>query len=242
MGMMALLLLLLAVPLSAQAHDEAKPDLSTLTVTGSGHLAMAPDRAFVTLAMETAGRSLADAQRQNNSVMQKVAERLRGLQIPKEQIQTSSFTVSPQYRPQSKRSSDLPSPAPEIIGYTVSNSVTVEVHDLEKVAAVIEESLAAGANRFQGLHWALRDEQQARLEVLKQAAAKAREKATALGEALKVKLVRLISVNEDGQVIRPLPHASRSMMAMDAGSEPPIFSGEMKIEATVTLVYEIAHE
>jgi hypothetical protein len=31
------------------------------------------------------------------------------------------------------------------------------------------------------------------------------------------------------------------MMAMDAGGgEPPIFGGEMKVEATVTLVYEIA--
>ena len=31
------------------------------------------------------------------------------------------------------------------------------------------------------------------------------------------------------------------MMAMDAGgSEPPILGGEMKVEATVTLVYEIA--
>lgn len=243
MVVVTLVMLLLAFPIAAQAHDETKPEMPTLTVTGTGQLAVAPDTVFVTFGMETAGRSLAEAQRQNNLVMSKVMERLRELQVEKERIQTSSFTVSPQYKPPPKRPTDVPPTPPEIIGYMVSNSVTVEVRNTEKVAAVIEESLAAGANHFQGLHWALRDEQQAKLSSLKQAAAKAREKAAALGEALKVKLVRLISANEGSHVVRPVPHASRSMMGMDAGgNEPPIFSGEMKVEATVTLVYEIAGE
>jgi uncharacterized protein len=242
MVVVTLVMALLAWPLAAEAQDEAH-DKPTLTVTGTGRLAVAPDTAFVTFGMETAGKSLGPAQRQNNEVMQRVMERLRELQIDKERIQTSAFTVSPQYRPPPKRSSEvLPMPS-EIIGYVVSNSVTVEVRDTERLAAVIEASLAAGANHFQGLHWALRDEQQARLGALKQAAARAREKATALSEALKVKLVRLISANEGGHVVRPVPMASRSMVGMEAGgSEPPVFPGEMKIEATVTLLYEIGQE
>ena len=243
MVVVALLIVLLAFPAAAQAHDETKPEMPTLTVTGTGQLAVVPDTAFVTFGMETAGKSLAEAQRQNNMVMSKVMERLRELQIEKERIQTSSFRVSPQYKPPPKRPADVPSTPPEIIGYMVSNSVTVEVRNTEKVAAVIEESLAAGANHFQGLGWALRDEQQAKLSALKQAAARAREKATALSEVLKVKLVRLISASEGGHVVRPVSQAPRLMMAMDAGgSEPPIFSGEMKVEATVTVTYEIAHE
>ena len=243
MVVVAILMVLLAFPTVAQAHDETKLETPTLTVTGTGQLAVAPDTAFVTFGMETAGKSLAEAQRQNNKVMSKVMERLRELQIEKERIQTSSFTVSPQYKPPPKRPADAPPTPPEIIGYMVSNNVTVEVRNTEKVAAVIEESLASGANHFQGLHWALRDEQEAKLSALKQAAARAREKATALSEALKVKLVRLISANEGSHVVRQAPYASRSMMAVAAGgNEPPIFSGEMKVEATVTLVYEIGHE
>ena len=123
----------------------------------------------------------------------------------------------------------------------VSNQVTVEVFNPEKVSAVIEQALAAGANHFQGLQWALKDEQQAKLGAMKQAVAKAREKAATLSESLKLNLLRLISVNEGGQLVRPMSHSSRSMMAMDAGgSEAPILGGEMKVEATVTLVYEIA--
>lgn len=239
----ALSLWLLAFPGRVSAQGATKPEAPTLTVSGTGHLAVAPDTAFVTFGMETAGKSLAEAQRQNNSVMQKVMERLRELHIQKERIQTSSFTVVPQYKSPSKRLPDAPSVSPEIIGYLVGNSVTVEVDQLEKVAVVIEEALTAGANRFQGLHWSLRDEQQARLAALKQAAIKARERAAVLSEALRVKLVRLLSVQEGGHVIRPVSQTSRSMMAMDAGGgEPQIFAGELQIEATVTLVYEIVHE
>ena len=144
----------------------------------------------------------------------------------------------PQYRPQPKRS-DGPTGPPEIIGYIISSTMTVEVRDLNKVGPVIEESLAAGANQFQGLHWALRDEQQAKLAALKQAAAKAREKASALGEALMVRLIRVLKTTEEGHVVQPfVPKMSRSMMAMEGG-EAPVFSGEIKVEATVTLVYEI---
>lgn len=224
-----------------QAHDELRPELPTITVSATGSLTFEPDQAFVTFGMDTAARSLADAQRQSNAVMTKVMERLRDQNIEKERIQTSSFTVSPQYKPPPKRPSDVPPAPPEIIGYLMSNTMTVEVRNLEKIGRVIEDVLAAGANHFQGLHWALRDEQPARLNALKSAAARAREKAATLSEALGVKLVRVLSVNEGGHVVRPASHMVRSMAAIGAeGGEPPISPGEIKVEATVTLVYEIA--
>ncbi len=228
-------------PVVVLAHDESRPRPSTITVSATGSLTLVPDQAFVTFGMDTAARSLADAQRQNNAVMSKVMERLRERNIEKERVQTSSFTVSPQYKPSPKRSNDVPPASPEIIGYVVSNTVTVDVRNLEKIGAVIEEVLAAGANHFQGLRWALRDERPTKLEALKIAAASAREKAVALSEALHVKLVRVLSVNEGGHIVRPISSMARSMVAMEAGGgEPPISPGEMKVEATVTLVYEIA--
>jgi uncharacterized protein YggE len=243
MVILLLLTALLVCPVTAWAEDELHFQKPTLMVTGTGRLAVVPDTAFVTFGMETAGKSISDAQRQNNEGMQRVTQRLRELQIEKERIQTSSFMVSPQYQPPSRRSFDAPPAPPQIVGYLVSNSVTVEVRNTDRVPAVIEAAMAAGANHFQGLRWALRDEQQARLEALKQAAARAREKAIALSQALTVKLVRLISVNEAGHVGQPVPMAARSMVALEGGgNEPPMFPGEMKMEATVTLLYEVAPE
>ena len=235
-----LLVLLLGIPVAAPAHDETKPETPTLTVSETGMATHAPDTAYVTFGLDTPGKSLVETQRRNSVVMSKVLDRLRDLQIDKELIQTSSFTVSPQYRPPSNRPADAPPVSPEIVGYIVGNMVTVEIRALDRVGTVIEEVLKAGANSFQGLHWGLRDEQSVRLSALKQAAVKAREKAAALSESLQVKLVRVVSVHEGGRpMIRPA--ASMARMAMDAGTgEVPISPGELKVEATVTLVYEIA--
>lgn len=117
--------------------------------------------------------------------------------------------------------------------------VTVEIRALDKVGTVIEDVLKAGANSFQGLHWRLREEQAVRLSALKQAADKTREKASVLSEALHVKLVRVLSVNEGSHVVRPAVAMARMAMEASAG-DVPISSGELKIEASVTLVYEIA--
>jgi len=233
------LLILLGFPIMALAHDETKPEMPTLTVSETGTVTHEPDTAFVTFGMETAGKSLAEAQKRNSAVMGKVMDRLRTLQIDKERIQTSSYTVSPQYRSSPNRQADAPTASPEIVGYVISNMVTVEIRALDRVATVIEEVLKIGANSFQGLHWGLRDEQAVRLNALKQAAVRAREKAAVLSEALHVKLVRVLTVTEGGQMMRPV--ASMARMAMEASAgDVPVLPGELKIEATVTLVYEIA--
>ena len=103
------LVIWLLLPVAAVAHDDAtnKP---AVTVTGHGQMSLAPDTAYVTLGLETTGRTVADAQRQNRLVLNKVVERLRALPIENERIQTASFTVSPQYKPPPKRS-DAPAAA-----------------------------------------------------------------------------------------------------------------------------------
>lgn len=238
--LIAFMITLAAAPIVARGDDSAKPELPTLTVVATGSVTAPPDTAFVTLGMDTVGKSLTEAQRQNSAAIQKVMERLRELKIDKDRIQTAAFTVSPQYKPPPKRPSDASPAPPEIVGYSISNTITIEVRDVEKVGTVIEEVLAAGANHFHGLRWALRDEQQARLNALKIAAGEAREKATALSQAVNVKLGRLTNVTEGSRVIAPMPRVGRAMAATEgAGGEVPISSGEMKVEATVTLIYEI---
>lgn len=240
--LLAFMIALVVAPIVARGDDSAKPEIPTLTVVATGSVTAPPDTAFVTLGMDTAGKSLTEAQRQNSAAIQKVMERLRELKFDKERIQTAAFTVSPQYKPPPKRPSEAPPAPPEIVGYSISNTITIEVRDVEKVGTVIEEVLAAGANHFHGLRWALRDEQQARLNALKIAAGEAREKATALSQAVNVKLGRLMNVTEGSRVVAPMPRVGRAMAAMEgAGVEVPISSGEMKVEATVTLIYEITH-
>lgn len=235
------MLLVVVWPAVAQARDGAGPETSTITVSATGRVTRAPDHVIATFGMETAGRSLADAQRRNHAAMAKVIERLRSLDIAPEHIQTSSFTISPQYRPSPKRSGDAAPLPPEIVGYVVGNTVTVDVRKPEQMGAVIEGVLAAGVNQFHGLRWGLVDERPAQVEALKQAAASARDKARMLSETLGVRLARIISVNEEGRLVQPMPRLARTMAAMEMeGGAAPVSPGEIQVEASVTLVYEIA--
>ena len=64
-----------------------------------------------------------------------------------------------------------------------------------------------------------------------------------MSDALKVKLIRLLSATEESRIVRPVPRMARSMVAMEGGGgEVPVFSGEIKVEATVTLVYEMGQD
>lgn len=243
MRTMVVLLALVVGPSLSWGHDTRSADPSILTVSASGTVTALPDLALISFGVETQGKSLTDVHRKNSATMQRVIDRLRALKIDKDRIQTTSFTVTPQYRQVSRPNPDSSVMTPEIIGYSVSNQLSVEVHELEKVAVIIDESLAAGANHFHGLQWVLRDEQPKRLSALQTAAGKAREKAAALSQALKVKLVRVLNVSEGGHVVSPAPYLGRAMASMESAvADVPVSSGELKVEATVTLTYEIAQE
>ena len=81
-----LLLSLLIVPVAVAAHDDAlqKP---ALTVTGQGQIMLAPDTAFVTLGIETAGKTVAELMEAGAhvltraQVMDGIAEMIHDIQV-----------------------------------------------------------------------------------------------------------------------------------------------------------------
>ncbi len=118
----------------------------------------------------------------------------------------------------------------------------MEVRNLEVVGKVVDRVLQVGANRFSGIAWGLQNEQPTKLEVLKQASAKAQAKAEALAQALNLKLVRMINVSEGGVSPSPPEGRYRMAMAMDSGGEASVSAGEISIRGSVLLVYEISQK
>lgn len=235
------ILLLLPVPGWSGTHDE---DLPRLTVSAEGTINVPPDKAVLSFAVETVGEKLSDVQEENQKRLAKVLEECRLFNIPSQFIQTTSLNVIPEYPPPPRRPSDgtLENSIPRIIGYRVVHHVNVEVRNLEVVGKVVDRVLQVGANRFSGIVWGLQNEQPTKLEVLKQASAKAQAKAEALAQALNLKLVRMINVSEGGVSPSPPEGRYRMAMAMDSGGEASVSAGEISIRGTVTLVYEITQK
>ncbi len=234
-------LLLLPVSVWAGTNDE---DFPQLTVSAEGTINVPPDKAVLSFAVETVGEKLSDVQKGNQERVAKVLEECRRFNIASEFIQTTSLNVIPEYPPPPRRPSDgtLENSIPRIIGYRVVHHVNVEVRNLEVVGKVVDRVLQVGANRFSGIAWGLQNEQPTKLEVLKQASAKAQAKAEALAQALNLKLVRMINVSEGGVSPSPPEGRYRMAMAMDSGGEASVSAGEISIRGSVLLVYEISQK
>lgn len=227
----------------AWAHDEPT-DSPTMSVSARGSIQLAPDTAIVNLSVETAGESFEQVIGDNRERMRRVMSALENLGILEERIQTTSFEVTPRYASQPRRRPNEPirHEPPKILGYTARNGLKIEVRDLERLGTVVDRALKAGANRFNGIRWTLRDRHPVYLKALAQAAKKAKEKAHTLARSLGVRLVRLQTVQEGGaQALAPRRSFAKANMLMSeaADSSMPVSPGELKVEAQVTLLYEI---
>src|SRR6478752_1329827 len=90
------LLLLLAAPAAAQTTLQA-PSLRTLTMTGTGTVKGPPDMVDISAAVTTEAPTAAAALTTNTASMNRVFAALERAGVPRRNIQTSNFNVSPVY-------------------------------------------------------------------------------------------------------------------------------------------------
>lgn len=204
-----------------------------ITVTGDGTVPSTPDMATIMLGVtsqgETAGAALADNSRQ----VQEILARLTAAGIETRDMQTSGLSLNPQFDYEQSASGRLP----DILGYVVTNNVTVIVRDLPKLGGLLDEVVQGGANTFNGLTFGLSDPVPALDEARRKAVADARRKAELYAAAAGVKLGALAAITETSGYANPQPMFR--MAADSAGGPVPVASGEVGITATVTVEYEL---
>ena len=225
------ILMLVSGQTPAQVTQVTQPPL--LTAAGEGEVRVRPDLAQVQLGVETEARTASDAREQNASRVDRVIQAIKALGIPDNQIQTSVFQIEPVRRFDQPNQQGLP----PIVGYRVSNVITVRTEKLDLVPRIIDASVGAGANRVDNVGFMLRDDTAPRQNALRQAVASARQNAQTIAGELKVALASVYSVQQGGVGVLPPPILYRAMG--EAGSPTPIFPGEVTVNATVTLSYII---
>lgn len=129
-----------------------------------------------------------------------------------------------------------------IIGYEVSNQLTVKIRDLDTVGGVIDQVIEAGGDliRFRSINFSIEDsdalQDRARAAAIEDVMAKAEQVASLTG----VKLGKLIRITDTGAPPPPFESLERSVFAATAQGEPtPIMTGELEIVVTVQALYGI---
>src|SRR5689334_15573411 len=122
----ALLAAALASP--ALAQGDIQPAIS---VSGEATISVPPDLAQIDAGVASDAKTAKEAAEANNTAMGKVLAALKGAGIDEKDYQTSRLSLQPQYAPNRT--------GPQAVtGYRASNRVTIKLHDLTKVASVID--------------------------------------------------------------------------------------------------------
>jgi len=224
--------LMAATAFSSAQGAEAMMPPRTITVSGDAEVASKPDQARLSAGVVSQAETAAAALSANSTAMNRVFTALRAAGIPENRMQTSNFSVQPQYAPFRQEN-----PEPQrIIGYQVSNNVTVVVDDLTKVGPTLDALVRSGANQLGGIQFTIADPkplaERARTLAVVDGAAKARTLATAAG----VMLGPLMSIQEVS-ISRPIPVFA--MARAVAQESTPIAEGEERVGVNVTMTYAI---
>lgn len=226
-GLLALATLAAVATAGAPARAADPP---AIRVTGIGQAVAAPDTAELSAGVTSEAATAAEAVRANGAAMATVLAALEAAGIPKQQVQTSGFSVFPTF-------ADLAEPAarPRIVGYRVSNQVSVRVVGVEKVGGVLDQLVAAGANEVSGVSFSIGEPTPLLDEARRRALADARRKAEVYAAASGVRLGRLLAIEEVGSGgPAPMPRAR-----MEAAAAVPIAPGQVELGVSVIATYAI---
>ncbi len=206
-------------------------------VNGEGKLTVAPDIATVSLGIQAQAATVAQAQSDAASAMDKVMKALTANGIADKDIQTENFSITQVTRWDDKTQQQI------TIGYSVSNTVAAKMRELDKVGTVIDAVATAGGDftRINDISFSIDDPTIYQRDARDKAMANARNKGEQLAGLAGVKLGSPTYISESSYV--PVPIYKSGAMMEGAAPAPapttPITPGQLDVTVDVQVVYSI---
>jgi uncharacterized protein YggE len=212
----------------SQAQDPQRPIVPQIVTTGHGEVRVAPDRATISIGVQTRATTAAEASAQNSRKQRAIIEAIKAKGVPAEQISTSSFNVIPETRYDREGQA-----VPRTLSYLVSNIVTVELRRTDLVGPVIDAALGSGANQIHSLNFGVASADSARRAALAIAVGRARADADVMARAAGGTLGSLIELTATEFYSPPPRPMVMSMKAAEADASVPVEPGQESIRANV---------
>ena len=227
--------LLFVLSLAAATADAQTVVPGSVTVTGSGRAAVTPDRFTFSVGVQTVAATVDDAVAENNRRTSAVIAALKKAGAQDKDIQTSQFSIYPQQDYQQGK-------LPRILGYQVTNNVTVRSTKIGDAGRLLGIAVNAGVNTSSGINFEVSDPARGRDQGLRAAFDDARAKASLLAQAAGRTLGRATIISEGVRHQEP-PRPEMMMRSMAegrvAGADVPVESGTQEVGYTVTVTFEL---
>jgi uncharacterized protein YggE len=229
-------LALAAAFLPAVARAEDRPPVPRIIVAGEGEAAVAPDMAVLSLSVLRQAETARAALDANTAAMTEVIAALKADGIEPRDLQTSGFSINPRWFYPPARNDGAEQEQPRIVGYDVTNTLTVRVRNLALLGAVIDKSVSLGVNQGGQISF-VNDNPDAVISTAREkAVADALARAKTLAKAAGVEVGSIVEISEQNMAPRPLP----ILEAKIADAAPvPIEAGQNAYRVTVNVTFEI---
>ncbi|MFQ5380036.1 MAG: SIMPL domain-containing protein [Dehalococcoidia bacterium] len=167
------------------------PDQNGILVAGHGEVMVSPDTGRVSIGVEVTARTVAQSRREAAEAAGAVIDSVKTNGVADEDVRTVGLSIYPDYR--YPRDGER-----ELVGFVVSNTVSVTVRDLDSFSDIIDDAVEAGgdATRLQSISFDVEDRDAAVEQARDAAMEDARKRAEQLAEAAGVELGDALSINE----------------------------------------------
>lgn len=236
-SLFAVVLVVSLLPSTVLAAETPK-ERRSVTVAGRGEVTTTPDRARISMQIETTRADVGSAQTEVSRVVRGYLAQLKALGIADADIGTAGLSIQPEYEygPKGRK----------FLGYKVTRGVDVLVRDLDKIGDVLLKATAAGINNISDPQLESSRAEALGREALARAADDARAKARVLAEALGVTLGAVHTLSAQADAAPPVAYKARMavMASADAvaesGNDAIGFSaGQIRYSANVTADFDL---
>ena len=204
-------------------------------VTGSGSVVGEPDIATLHLGVSVEKKTVAEAREAAAVAMTAVIDALKASGLAENDIQTERFSIYPQY--------DYTDNGRVLRGYSVNNTVSAKVRELENLSEIIDAAAEAGGDIIvvNSIRFMIEDPTPLQTQARGLAVKNAEAKAQTLADASGVTLGKPLMISETSHATSPpIAYAEEAAFADDsARSKTPIEAGELTVTVNITIVYEI---
>lgn len=221
-------------------HPQSIQPETTLNLSATGEVKTEPDIAYITTGVQTEAKTAQEAMAANREAMNGVFTALEGAGVAERDMQTSNFSVSPQYDYVREQQDGRETGRRVLRGYAVSNMVTAKVKDLDRLGETLDALVEAGSNTLHGINFGLEDDSETMNEARRKAVREATQRAALLAEAAGYSVARIVTMSEHSFRPGPAPMMEMARGAMMADAAPtPIAAGEVGYTAEVNITFEL---
>lgn len=236
---LVMLLILGVFSVSALKHYvDATLSSRTISVSAEGKTITSPDIAKLNFSVVTEGLDTAKIADENVKKMNKAIDFVKSEGVEAKDVQTTGYNLSPKYEyDENKRESF-------ISGYTLTQTVYLQIRDFSKISKILGSLPLLGVNNISSLSFDIENQDEALSAARDQAFGKAMAKAKAMAAKNGVRIKRVITFSEY-QNNYPI-YATKAAYGMGGGDAsiesapaPSIEPGSQEVTVNVSVTYEI---